>query len=225
MKGRKPKPAEIKRKTGNPGKRPLGDPVLVGRRLTTDDGDDFHDPALVEVDEIEPGTAVVVPTTAVPAWMPPLPHTLALTDELDNDDQAQRLWKQVCTILIDANIITEGDLFAVEQFVMATLEARRAYFELRTAGSTVATANPAGGRAALTTHPAYRVWRDSNATMLKWGEHLALTPVARTRLGLAIGHGRKLAQELDDGLPENPVRREGIADVDATATDLDPYGR
>lgn len=222
MKGRKPVPAEVKRKQGNPSKRPIGDPVHVGDRLVADD--DFYDPAVagMDVDELEPGELGADLERAggqadPPVWMPPLPDTLALVDELDGDDAAERLWQQVCRLLIESNIITEGDLFAVEQFVMATLEARRAYFELRTDGSTIDTVNPAGGRASKTTHPAYRVWRDSNATMLKWGEHLALTPVARSRLGLAIGKGRKLAQELGVGLPENPVKRQAI---EGTAIDV-----
>lgn len=223
MKGRKPKPAEVKRREGNPGKRAIGDPVNVGRRLTDAD-DDFYDTELDEIDADEIG-AEVEPAAAggAPAWLPPVPETLAMVDELDDDDAASKLWREVCTLLIAANIVTEGDLFAVEQFVMATLEARRAYFELRTGGSTIDTVNPTStGRASKTTNPAYRVWRDSNATMLKWGEHLGLTPVARARLGLAVGKGRKLAQELEEGLPANPVRRDG--DVEGTASEIDPYG-
>lgn len=221
MKGRKPKPAEVKRKQGNPGKRPIGDPVLVGARLVADD--DFYDPAAEpEVDELDADeVGAEVATTEPPVWMPAVPETLLLVDELDGDEAATRLWRDVCTVLVGSNIITEGDLFAVEQFVMATLEARRAYFELRTDGSTIETVNPAGGRASKTTHPAYRVWRDSNATMLRWAEHLALTPVARSRLGLAIGQGRKLQKELGDGLPDNPLDRR--ADADAEATEVDTY--
>lgn len=232
MKGRKPTPTEVKRKQGNPGKRELGDPVLVGPRLTGDDDDYFDPDELGELDAesteahdaepaAEPGAELVSRDGEL--VLPPLPATLALADELEEHaTPAGDLWREVCTLLIGSNIITGGDLFAVEQFVMATLEARRAYFELRTEGSTVETVNPSSGRAARTTHPAYRVWRDSNATMLKWGEHLGLTPVARARLGLAIGHGRKLAQELDHGLPANPVVR--TADTEGTATEIDPYG-
>ncbi len=192
MKGRKPLPAETKRRTGNPGGRPIGDPVLIGSRLVPTDG------------------------------IPPVPVDLALIDELEDNapgdaGSASLLWTQVVALLVEANMITEGDLFAVEQFVMATLEARRAWYELRTEGSTVETVNHQSGRAAKTTHPAYRVWRDANAMMLKWGEHLGLTPVARARLGLAVGKGRKLMQELDEGLPANPLDRG--ADAEGTAED------
>ncbi len=211
MKGRKPKPAEIRRKDGNPSKRSIGDPVLVGKRLGDEpEVDEVTSTELVETQPEPP---------APPDWMR-LPETLALSDELDDDDSARRLWDQVCRLLADAQILTEGDLYAVEQFVMATLEARRAYFELRTEGSTIPTVNPAGGRASKTTNPAYRVWRDANSAMLKWAEHLGLTPVARARLGLAIGHGRKLAQELGD-LPEQPLERS--SEVDGSAEEIDPY--
>lgn len=228
MKGRKPKPTEQKRREGNLGKRPLGDPVNVGERLQADD--DFEDALGLDGELVDDGPELDEPAEpstelAAPVWMPALPDTLALLDELEGEPTARSLWDEVCRLLVTSNIITEGDLFAVEQFVMATLEARRAFFELRTDGSTIDTVNPSGGRAGKTTHPAYRVWRDSNATMLKWGEHLGLTPVARARLGLAVGHGRKLAQELNEGLPKNPlVRTEGSGDADAEAHEIDPYG-
>lgn len=223
MKGRKPVPAEVKRQTGNRGKRTIGDPVNVGPRLTATD-DDFHDP---EIDDLsEPADDEAAEQTGdggeVELWVPPVPDTLLLVDELDDETAATDLWNKVCRLLITSNIITEGDLFAVEQFVMATLEARRAFFELRTEGSTVTTANPAGGRASKTTHPAYRVWRDANTVMFKWAEHLGLSPVARARLGLAVGHGRKLAQELEADLPANPLNR-GSSSIDGSADEIDPY--
>lgn len=206
--GRKAVPAEVKRKNGNPGKRAIGDPVNVGKRLVADE------PIEIEVDEIDPldpaGTEVVatpVDELEEKEWMPPVPETLRLVDELEDDQVASKLWVHICALLIESNIITEGDLFAVEAYVMAVLESRRAYFELRTEGSTVETVNPAGGRSSRTTHPAYRVWRDANAMMLKWGEQLGLSPVARGRIGLQIGKGRKLAKELEDGLTPNPLTR------------------
>lgn len=211
MKGRKPKPAEVKRREGNPGKRAIGEPVLVGERLTG-----------TELDESAVGGELVEREEAAPLLLPPVPDTLALVDELDDATAGTDLWREVCTLLIEAGIATAGDLYAIEQFVMATLESRRAFFELRTEGSTVDTINPAGDRAGKTTHPAYRVWRDSNATMLRWAEHLGLTPVARARLGLAVGKGRKLAAELERGLPENPLKRRGVDD-DGDAT-IDTYG-
>lgn len=205
--GRKPVPAEKRRKNGNPSKRPIGDPVLVGARIVADE------PIEVEVDEIDPMDETETDAAAVAVgdavWMPAVPETLRMVDELDDDEAATKLWNQICALLVESNIITEGDLYAVEAYVMAVLEARRAYFELRTEGSTVETVNPNGGRASKTTHPAYRVWRDANAMMLKWGEQLGLSPVARGRIGLQIGKGRKLAQELEAGLTANPLERKG----------------
>lgn len=211
MKGRKPTPAEVRRKRGNPHKKPIGDPVNVGQRLTGE--------AEVEIDEITSAELEVVEQPRQELVLPRLPETLALADELEGDEQARRLWEKVCVLLIESQIITEGDLFAVEQFVMAVLEARRAYFDLRAEGSTIATVNPAGGRASKTTNPAYRVWREANNLMLKWGEHLGLTPVARARLGLAIGKGRKLVQELGD-LPPQPLDRRGEEEQS-----IDPYSK
>lgn len=206
--GQNAKPAEQRRREGNPGKRPINDPVLVGERLTGTDLD-------------ETAGELVEGSLDAPLKLPAVPNTLALVDELDDVTDASDLWREVCTLLITSGIITAGDLFAVEQFVMSVLEARRAFFELRTEGSTVETANDSGNRAARTTHPAYRVWRDANSTMLRWAEHLGLTPVARTRLGLSVAKGRKLVQELERGLPEQPLQRSGAeAAQDTEAVDI-----
>lgn len=188
--GRKPKPAEVKRREGNPGKRALGDPIIVGERLID------------------------------PANLPPLPDTLALTDAIDaqGEDEpeyeAQRLWEETCALLIDANIIVQGDLITVELFVMAVLEMRRAFFEVRATGSTVVTQNARGGRAGIKANPEFKVWRESAAMVLKFGEKLGLSPVDRARLGLAVGKGKKIWEEFESKLPDNPVHRGGGEDDD-----------
>jgi P27 family predicted phage terminase small subunit len=48
--------------------------------------------------------------------------------------------------------------------------------------------------------PWVRIERDAWAQAVKLGEHFGLTPVARTRLGLAVLKGRSLLQELEAGL-------------------------
>lgn len=178
--GRKAKPVEVSRRDGNPGKRKLGDPVLVGDRL-------------IDV-----------------ATLPGLP------EHLEGDDEAQLLWEEVLAILVDAQIATRGDLFLVSMFVESVMESRRAYKQLRKQGSVVSTSRNDGERPSLKANPYAKVWREANAQMLKLTEQLALSPVARARLGLAIGQGRKLEKELGEGLPENPLKRDSF---ESTATE------
>lgn len=244
MKGRKPKPTEEKRLAGNPGKRPLGDPILIGERIVKD-----PDESAVERVEGEVIDAAVPPT--VPVWMPAVPETVMLGDALaltapeyvrqlgdldvpgygtvlDLYEQSigryagARLWTEVVELLVDAGILARGDLFAVEEFVVATLEARRAMLELRAKGAIRESANAARAAAGGEVRAvAFRNWRDANTTMLRWAERLGLSPTDRARLGLAIGQGRKLVTELEGKLPANPVQRTGLPDE--PGTDLDPY--
>lgn len=200
MRGRKPVPAEQRRQEGNRGKRDYGDPVLVGERLDAD------------VIEHETGTALDVPAGAVVVGdnvyrrdvLPDLPHHLALDDELNETEEAAELWYELAALLVDANLLTRGDLVMLTMLAENILEARRAWEELRTGGRVVETLNPASGRASLKASPWHKIWRDSNATVIKLAEQFALTPVARARLGLAIGKGRQIEKELGAGLPENP---------------------
>lgn len=64
-----------------------------------------------------------------------------------------------------------------------------------------------GSTGQLTEHPSVATERNAMALFLKFAEHYALTPVARTRLGLAELQRRSLADELDDELGTSRVRR------------------
>ena len=70
--------------------------------------------------------------------------------------------------------------------------------------------------------PAVKLERDAMATFMRFASEFALTPVARTRLGLAQLHGKAMAKELDDQLAgdqpstpaEEPIDAEVIEDED-----------
>lgn len=217
MKGRPPKPAEQKRREGNPGKRPIGDPVLVGDRLVADADTEL----LPAVGEVPEGAVVIGERVYLPEHLPPLPEHLELDDDERERAAARKVWNEITALLIDAQLLTRGDLLMVSMLVENILEARRAWRALREHGSVVQTANPYADRSSYKASPYHKIWRDANAEVRKLAEHFALTPVARARLGLAIGKGRKIQQELDTGLPENP--RDTRGDVDGSATELDIY--
>lgn len=195
--GRKPKSREQRVREGNAGKRPLPEPVHVGERLSPD-------VAIADSGEL-------VERIEIPA----MPEHLALGDELDDSTEARDLWEGVCTLLIREGIVVEGDLFVLASLIESILLARKAWWEMRSAGSMVVeTANDRGGRASSKPSPWLKVHRDATQTMLKIAEHYALTPVARARLGLTVGRGKQIWEELEKGLPENPLDRRGDSDDD-----------
>ena len=59
-----------------------------------------------------------------------------------------------------------------------------------------------GARGQIREHPALRIEREYMQTYLRLADQFALTPVARTRLGLAEVHRRALSAEMDDALGE-----------------------
>jgi P27 family predicted phage terminase small subunit len=57
-----------------------------------------------------------------------------------------------------------------------------------------------GSRGQVKEHPALKIEREATRTFLTLAEQYALTPVARTRLGLAELHRRTLQAEMTDAL-------------------------
>jgi P27 family predicted phage terminase small subunit len=156
MRGPKPKPVEQKRKEGNPGKRPLPEPLLVGGR-----------PQKHELEE---------PPDHLPA-------------------EAQEFWRESVTRLIEVGIVDRVDVPVLEQLCTQYARIRQAQRVLAEDGHFVR-----GSVGQLREHPAMKIERDATQLFLKIAEHYALTPIARTRLGLAELHRRSLAAEMTDAL-------------------------
>lgn len=213
--GRPPKPAEQRRREGNAGKRPIGDPVLVGTRLVVNGSGEGLD--LADVPE---GAVVIGESVYLRERLPPPAPHLVVSDELDDSTDAADLWYDIAALLIDAQIMTSGDTLVLEGLVESILIARGAFADLRAEGGVVPTLNPTSGRAGDKLSSSFKLWRDSRAAVLKIASDYGLTPTARARLGLALGQGRKLAQELDDGLPENPRTAARPDDVQGSAKEI-----
>jgi P27 family predicted phage terminase small subunit len=63
-------------------------------------------------------------------------------------------------------------------------------------------------------HPAVRIERDATVLYLRAAEQFGLTPMARTRLGLAELHRRSLHAEMDRALDAGPVVEGEVVDGD-----------
>jgi P27 family predicted phage terminase small subunit len=154
MKGRKPKPVEVRRREGNPSKEPLPEPVLVGGR----------------------------PVTA-----PEPPE--------DMPEAAREAWGEVVPRLQEVGILDMIDRLALEAMCTQWARAKQAGQTIAREGLTAI-----GSNAQLVEHPAVATERAAHQMFLKFAEHYALTPVARTRLGLAELQRRSLATEMAGAL-------------------------
>lgn len=163
MKGRKPKPVEQRIAEGNPGKRPLPEPMLVGGR-----------PTLGEMAE-------------------PPAHL---------SEDAQEFWRDSVDRLVEVGIIDRVDGPVLELLAEQYARWRGAQRVVREAGMFAR-----GSTGQIREHPALKIEREAHALFLKTAEHFALTPIARTRLGLAELHKRTLAQELNEGLGGAQLRK------------------
>lgn len=165
-----PKPREQRIMEGNPGRRPLPEPVLVSGRPV-------------------PGEL-----TEPPAHLPA---------------DAKEFWSDSVQRLASVGIIDRVDVPALEQLATQYARIRQAQRVIAEDGHFTR-----GSVGQLREHPALKIEREATTMFLKLADQFALTPVARTRLGLAQLHGRALQQELSEGLGKPEYRKAGTVKVD-----------
>jgi P27 family predicted phage terminase small subunit len=155
MRGRKPKPVEVKIREGNPGKRPLPEPVRVG---------------------------------GVPASLEP-PDDLPQT--------AKDWWNEAVPILAKVGILDTVDRAALEMMATQYARAKQASRVIAEHGHLAR-----GSTGQLVEHPSLATERAAAQMFLRMAEQYALTPVARTRLGIAELERISLQQEIESSLGE-----------------------
>jgi phage terminase small subunit len=170
--GHNAKPPEIRKREGNPGHRPLPEPLLVAGRPD------------------------------LQAFATP-PATL--------DRDATEFWRDSVTLLIEAGVVDLVDKPSL--MIGATIYARVLQCQRLIAERGLFSPGSTGQ---IREAPWVKLERDSMVTFMRWAESHALTPVARTRLGLAQLHGKAMAKELEDAL--GPDRQ---ADVESTAIEAE----
>jgi P27 family predicted phage terminase small subunit len=109
--------------------------------------------------------------------------------------EAQEFWATSVTRLIEVGIIDRVDVPMLEQLATQYAIIRQAQRVLAVDGHF-----SRGAAGQLKRHPAMDILTTATGTFSKLAEHFALTPIARTRLGLAELHRRSLATELSEGL-------------------------
>jgi len=151
--GPKPKSREQRIREGNPSRRPLPEPVVVGGR-----------PA-----DLEP-----------PEYL---------------EEDGKLWWSEAIPVLAAVGILDTVDRAALEMAATAYARFRACRRIIEAEGHL--TKGSVGQKVA---HPALAEERAAQNTYLRFAEQYALTPVARTRLGLAELQRRSMAQEMDAAL-------------------------
>ena len=155
--GRKPKSIEARILEGNPGKRPIPQPVKL------------------------PGAVVTAETFKEPP------------EELP--ESAKAWWRKAVPVLAQVGILETVDEAALE--LMATQYARAKQAARIISQQGIVSRGAAGH---VVEHPLLATERAAMAAFLRLAEQYALTPVARTKLGLAELQRRSLQEEIQHGL-------------------------
>ncbi len=116
-------------------------------------------------------------------------------------DTAKQFWRDSIPTLARVGLLDTVDKAALE--MMATQYARA-----KQAGRVVDEQGhlARGSTGQLAEHPSLRTERDAASAFLRFAEQYALTPVARTRLGIAELQRRTLTEEMDDALGAPDLR-------------------
>jgi P27 family predicted phage terminase small subunit len=122
----------------------------------------------------------------------------------------QVFWRDTVHRLIEVGMLDLVDEVALRMMAVQ-------YARWRQAGRVIAEDGhfARGSVGQLREHPAVRIERDAHALFMKTAEQFGLSPMARTRLGLAELHRRSLHNEMERALgAPDIVDGEAVSDVD-----------
>lgn len=130
-----------------------------------------------------------------------------------NGAAARAFWAEVVPVLTEAGVIERIDLFMLALAANAWGDVAKAEAVLAECGYF-----QAGSKGQLREHSALKIKREATLTFERLANHLCLSPVARTRLGLATLTARAMSLEMDELLGG----REGdpsVADAEVVGDD------
>lgn len=122
-------------------------------------------------------------------WPPP---------PFDLPKDAVPFWNSTLNVLSEVGILDRVDMPAL--VLLGTQYARAA--QCRRVLASEGLFAP-GAQGQIAEHPAVKMEQRATATFLKLAEHYALTPIARTRLGLADLHRKSMQAELERQLEDD----------------------
>lgn len=121
--------------------------------------------------------------------------------------EGREYWRETVARLVEIGMIDRVDRAALE--MLAT-----AYARWRQAGKVLMDADlfELGDRGQHKLNPAVRMERDMATLYLRTAEHFGVTPIARSRLGLAEVHRRSLEVEMASALEAEAIDGEVVDD-------------
>jgi P27 family predicted phage terminase small subunit len=122
-------------------------------------------------------------------------------------DPAKEFWKESVETLVNVGVADRVDRPVLEMLATEYANWRYAGRVLQQDGFFVR-----GSVGQIREHPALKIQGNASDRFLKIAEQYGLTPIARTRLGLAELHRRSLADELNSGLAKPKLRPAGVVD-------------
>lgn len=155
-----------------------------------------------------------LPQTMLVSGRPELAEIAEPPEHLSDD--AKEFWRESVTRLVEVGIIDRVDVPVLEQMAEQYARVRAAQRVVKEVGMFAK-----GSTGQIREHPALRIEREATTLFLKLAEHYALTPIARTRLGLAELHRRSLAEELQSGLGGPQLRKARRCTPPMTSDDPD----
>lgn len=123
---------------------------------------------------------------------------------LDLPRDAHPFWRDTLKLLADVGILDMVDMPAL---VLLGTQYARAAQARRVLASEGLFAS--GSQGQVVAHPAVAIEQKATAMFLKLAEHYALTPIARTRLGLADLQRQSMQSELDRQLGDGSASNDG----------------
>jgi hypothetical protein len=110
--------------------------------------------------------------------------------------EAREAWERIVPTLEAVGILDGVDAMALEAMVTQWARAKQAGRVIDEFGHAAL-----GSTGQLVEHPALATERSAMSLFLKFAEHYALTPVARTRLGLAELQRKNMMDEMNSRIP------------------------
>jgi P27 family predicted phage terminase small subunit len=130
------------------------------------------------------------------------------------------VWNEIVPALIEVGLARSVDVPALEALTTHVAIARMAFDRLTKGGHLdVEAMVDYTDKGVPVVSPYHRIYRDSWRDALKLAEHYGLTPISRTRLGIAALQQRGLAEQLHAIMNDEGASPTGGVEIDGEVTD------
>lgn len=167
-------------------------------------------------ERIRAGSTRNLPAPVLIGGRPEVVEELQPPTELGHD--AQAWWDEVVPALTEARLIDRLDVYVLACAAGAWGDVVRAERVIGSEGPFAI-----GSTGQIVPHAATKLKRDAMMLFERYLNHLALSPVARTRLGLAHLHGRAMTRELERDL-DGPAAVDEPEPIDVTVLEDSEVG-